>query len=56
MQLTHARLRELLRYDPDTGEFTRRVKVSTEEAGKTAGYWCLGYRMVSVDGIACEGR
>jgi len=46
--LTHAKLKELLTYDPDTGQFTRNVG---KNAGKQAGYQNInGYVYVYVDG------
>lgn len=55
--LTAARLRELLLYDPLTGVFTRRVAVGGRngkkfKAGTVAG--CLaadGYRLIRIDGV-----
>lgn len=51
MPLTLARLRELLQYDPDTGEFRWRVKVKKVNPGDVAGT-SRGkrYHMISVDG------
>ncbi|MGV7034863.1 HNH endonuclease signature motif containing protein [Methylobacterium symbioticum] len=52
--LTHARLRELLRYEPDTGNLIWRVRRSKggsgAQVGDTAGYTAEdGYVRVSVD-------
>lgn len=50
--LTQARLQELLQYDPDTGEFTRRRRPSNHiEPGQRAGWDHKdGYRCIKVDG------
>jgi hypothetical protein len=48
--LTQARVKELLHYDPETGIFTRRVRVCNQAAGKVAG--CIhnqGYWQIVVD-------
>lgn len=50
IELTKARLDELLVYDSDTGLFTRRVSHGSAKAGKATG--CLhkkGYIFISVD-------
>lgn len=50
-ELTQARLRELLSYDRDTGEFTRRIQAGRELAGSIAGArHHSGYLFISVDG------
>jgi hypothetical protein len=49
--LTQARLKEVVRYDPETGEFFWRVSTNHITIGERAG--CLqdnGYRVISVDG------
>ena len=49
--LSQAKLKELLHYDPETGEFTRLVRVSNQKAGVTAGYLNnRGYIQIKVDG------
>lgn len=49
---TQARLRELFTYDPDSGEFTRRIDAGKFRAGEIAG--CIvkstGYVLIGVDG------
>jgi len=50
--LTHERLREVLRYDPETGVFTWLVKPRKREL-KNAEAGCInakGYRQIGVDG------
>lgn len=49
--LTAARLRELLRYDPETGLFIRRVSVtSAGRAGAIAGsVYRNGYRVIAIE-------
>lgn len=50
MTLTAERLRELLTYDPETGEFRWRVAQSNVAAGCSAGgIHCKGYWQISVD-------
>ena len=56
--LTVERLRNLLHYDPLTGNFTRRISVGKGgrfKAGELAGSWCSSYLVVSVDGKRYEG-
>jgi hypothetical protein len=49
--LTLARVRELLKYDPETGVFTWRVRVSNRRAGSAAGTLRPdGYLNISIDG------
>lgn len=48
--LTADRLREVLSYDPDTGNFRWRVNTRTRAAGATAGHLAVdGYIHVSID-------
>lgn len=51
MQITHQRLKELLRYDPETGIFTRAVtRSSTAKEGEVAGHVSRrGYVAISID-------
>lgn len=50
-KLTHARLKELLSYDPQTGVFTRRVRAAAAHAGTRAGSLrkCDGYWKLCID-------
>lgn len=49
--LTQTRVRELLQYDRDTGNFTRRIANGTAKAGDVAGgVLPNGYVQISVDG------
>ena len=51
-EVTYERLRELLTYSEDTGEFRWRVNKGTKRAGDVAGGWHAGgYRLISIDGI-----
>lgn len=53
-ELTHARLLELLHYDPDFGEFRNRVRRGmTGRAGAVSGNarHSGGYRQMQVDGV-----
>lgn len=56
--LTAARLRELLAYDPESGYFTRRSASSTAKAGERAGYTHkgTGYVIICVDGARFVGQ
>ena len=50
--LTAERLRELLNYAPDTGEFTRRSSTPNFPIGSVAGTTALtGYRQIRIDGF-----
>lgn len=50
--LTAARLRELLHYDPDTGLFTWRLSRRRARAGNVAGTIVTrGYIMIRIDGV-----
>jgi hypothetical protein len=50
--LTAKRLRELLNYDPETGEFTRRVSRQRYRAGEVAGrLHHQGYVVIRVDQV-----
>ena len=44
------RLRALLRYDPDTGNFIWLVKTTRRAAGEVAGKTCHGYVQIQLDG------
>ena len=49
-QLTQARLKELLHYDPDTGIFTRKINRHAYRAGEIAGsIHRKGYIRISID-------
>lgn len=51
MMLTQARLKELLRYDPDTGIFRWKVRTSNRvKVGDAAGWPNKGYVLIKVDG------
>ncbi len=47
--LTAERLRELLDYSPETGEFRWRVRRGSARSGSVAGGQNLGYRTIRVD-------
>lgn len=47
--VTPARLRELLDYEPLTGEFLWKICRNTTLIGKPAGIWSRGYRLISID-------
>jgi hypothetical protein len=50
VELTAARLRELLHYDPETGVWTRRVPMTVKRKGVVAGYLAdTGYILIGVD-------
>lgn len=52
-KLTHERLLSLLRYDPITGIFVWRVRVSNVRAGTIAGSpKAKGYRGIRIDGVS----
>jgi hypothetical protein len=48
-ELTQARLKELLHYNPDTGVFTWLASPRGGWAGKTAGYASNGYRRLRIN-------
>lgn len=48
--LTQARLKELLHYDPDTGEWTRLKSVKGWKSGSKVGCIAHGYHQITVDG------
>lgn len=50
MTLTHARLTELLHYEPDTGNFYWLKSRGTAKVGNIAGSLCNGYIRVSIGG------
>lgn len=55
--LTHARLLELLRYDPETGWFSWRISRGPRHAGEAAD--CvgpLGYVVIRLDGVLYYGQ
>lgn len=58
MELTQKRLKYLLKYDPATGLFTRRVRTSQmNRAGEIAGTRTgLDYVRISVDGLMYLGQ
>jgi hypothetical protein len=46
------RLKELLEYNPITGEFTRKITVSNAKKGTAAGCKnCEGYKVIRIDGL-----
>lgn len=47
--LTQERLKELLHYDPSTGEFTRLIGVKGAKAGIKAGNITHGYKEICID-------
>lgn len=51
--ISHERLKELLHYNPETGDFTWRTNPkNTQRLGTVAGGWSLnGYRVVGVDNV-----
>lgn len=52
-ELTQQRLKELLQYDPDTGNFFWKVRSNSRaNAGDLASKqsFCFGYRQISIDG------
>lgn len=52
MGLTHERLLEVLRYDPETGHFYWRIDVSSSAPrASRAGSLCNGYRLIQIDGV-----
>lgn len=51
--LTHARLIELLEYDPETGVFKWRTTGKGRRSDRVAGSQCEGwYRQITIDGIS----
>lgn len=53
MKLTQVRLRELLSYDPETGEFRWKQSKGPMSSGQIAGHRKItGYRYISIDGKA----
>lgn len=49
--ITQERLKELLRYDAETGVFTFRIKRGNKRAGSVAGKLLQGYVRIKVDRI-----
>ena len=48
--LTQDRLKQVLRYNPDSGVFTRLLSVAQAKAGSQAGSQTSGYLAVRIDG------
>ncbi len=59
MTVTQARLKELLFYDPDTGDFTWKKRMSNRAmSGARAGCFCKyhGYVFIRLDGVLYRGH
>jgi hypothetical protein len=55
--ITRERLKELMLYEPDTGNFIHRIAVGNRKAGTFAGSIRTdGYRAVTIDGVAYKAH
>lgn len=52
MRTFHSKLKDVLDYNPETGEFRWKVRMGTVEAGSEAGsVYSNGYRYIQIDGL-----